>query len=145
MDWKRESAEELREYEAKKEALRSLPEDIAQIMAERKKLGCAASDSAPVKGGGSVWEDRQINLIAKQEKLEFSLAVVRAWVSRVERGLAILSTEERTILERFYIHPERNAADRLAGDLHIDVKTVYHRKDAALRRYTLARYGCTEI
>ncbi len=145
MDWKREATEELREYEAKKAALRSIPEDIAQIKAERKKLGCAASDSAPVKGGGSVWEDRQINLIAKQEKLEFSLEVVRAWIKRVERGMAVLSTEERLILDRFFIAPQKGNVDRLCEELCLEKTAVYIRRDRALRHYTLARYGCVEV
>lgn len=146
MDWKRESAEELREYEAKKAALRSLPEDIAQLKAERKKLGCSTSDSAPVKGGGSVWEDRQINLIAKQEKMEFSLAVARAWVKRVEKGLALLSEEERLILDRFFIAPQQKGdVDRLCEELCLEKTAVYMRRDRALRHYTLARYGCVEV
>lgn len=145
MDWKKESEEELREYAAKREALRNLPEEIAETKAEKTRLGGASSSRAPVKGGGSAWEDKQINLIAKEEKLEDSLAHAKKSVKRVEMGLLILNAEERLILERFYIHPEHGAADRLAGDLHADVKTVYRWKYAALRKYTLARYGCTEI
>lgn len=145
MDWKRESVEELREYEAKKVALISLPEDIAQLKAERKKLGCSTSDSTPVKGGGSVWEDRQINLIAKQEKLEFSLAVTKAWVKRVEKGLSVLSEEERLILDRFYICPQKGNVDKLCEELCLEKTAVYVRRDRALRHYTLARYGCVEV
>lgn len=144
MDWKREAMDELREYEAKKAAVQSIPEDIAQLKAEAVRMGGTSSNSVPVKGGGSAWEDKQINLMAKIEKLKTSLVVTRHWVKQVEKGLALLNDEERLILERFYIRNERGAADRLAGDLRIDIKTVYHRKDAALRKYTLARYGCIE-
>lgn len=145
MEWKRESVEELREYEAKKVALISLPEDISQLKAERKKLGGSTTDSTPVKGGGSAWEDRQINLIAKQEKLEFSLAVAKAWVKRVEKGLSILSEEERLILDRFYISPQKGNVDRLCEELCLEKTAVYVRRDRALRHYTLARYGCIEV
>lgn len=144
MDWKREAMDELREYEAKKAAVQSIPEDIAQLKAEAVRMGGTSSNSVPVKGGGSAWEEKQINLIAKIEKLKTSLAVTRHWVKQVERGLALLNNEERQILERFYIRDERGAAERLAGELGIDVKTVYHRKDAALRKYTLTRFGCIE-
>jgi hypothetical protein len=47
-------------------------------------------------------------------------------------------------LERFYIKPEKGAADRLASDLNLDVKTVYKRKDAALRHFTVSLYGGVE-
>ena len=144
MNWKQESKEELREYEAKRMALESIPADLAQLRSEMSRLG-GASSSVPVKGGGSRWEDRQINLIVKCDKLETSLAYARRWVEKVEQGLSVLSPEERMILDRFYINPAKGNVDRLCGDLHLEKSAVYDRKDAALRRYTLARYGCAEI
>ena len=144
MNWKQESKDELREYEAKRKALESIPSDIAQLRAEMAKLGGGPS-SIPVQGGGSRWEDRQINLIVKCDKLKTSLAYTRYWVKKVERGLSVLSPEERMILDRFYINPAKGNVDRLCGDLHLEKSAVYDRKEAALRKYTLARYGCVEI
>ena len=144
MNWKQESKEELREYEAKKMALENIPVEIEQIRSEMCRLG-GSNNSVPVKGGGSRWEDRQINHIVKIDKLETSLAYVRDWVKKVEQGLSVLSPEERLILDRFYINPAKGNVDRLCGDLHLEKSAVYDRKDAALRRYTLARYGCAEI
>lgn len=144
MNWKQESKEELREYEAKRTAAENIPEEIRQLEAQMVKLG-GSSNSTPVKGGGSVWEDRQINLIVKADKLRTSLEYARDWVSRVERGLSVLTDEERLILDRFYINPAKGNVDRLCGDLHLEKSMVYDRKDKALRRYTLARYGCVEI
>lgn len=144
MDWKQESKEELREYEAKRMALNSIPTEIAQLRSEMSRLG-GSSSSVPVKGGGSRWEDRQINLIVKCDKLESSLVYVSGWVEKVERGLSVLSTEERLILDRFYINPAKGNVDRLCGDLHLEKSAVYDRMHAALRRYTLGRYGCVEI
>ena len=144
MDWKQESKEELREYVAKRTALESIPAEIVQLRSEMSRLG-GSSSSVPVKGGGSRWEDRQINLIVKCDKLESSLAYVSAWVEKVERGLSVLSTEERLILDRFYINPAKGNMDRLCGDLHLEKSAVYERMHAALHRYTLGRYGCIEI
>lgn len=144
MNWKYESMEELREYEAKRAAATNLPDEIAKLRASATMLG-GSNSSTPVKGGGSKWEDRQINLIVKYDKLETSLAYARGWVSKVERGLAILSAEERLILDRFYINPAKGNVDRLCDELHLEKTAVYNRKDAALRKYTLARYGCVEI
>lgn len=144
MNWKNESCDELREYEAKRVALESIPADLAQIKSNMTRIG-GSSCSVPVKGGGSSWEDRQINLIAKRDKLETSLTYVTDWVKKVERGLSVLSDEERMILDRFFIHPAKGNVDRLCGELNLEKTAVYERKDAALRKYTLARYGCTEI
>ena len=144
MNWKSESKEELREYEAKRLAAESIPEDIRELEAQMVKLG-GSSNSSPVKGGGSMWEDRQINMIVKMEKLRTSLEYAKDWVAKVERGLSVLSAEERLILDRFYINPAKGNVDRLCGELYLEKSMVYDRKDKALRKYTLARYGCIEI
>ncbi len=144
MNWKYESMEELREYEAKRMAVESIPEEIQQLRAQMVKLG-GSGNSTPVKGGGSPWEDRQINLIVKMEKLKSSLSYAKEWVAKVEKGLFVLTDEERLILDRFYINPAKGNVDRLCGELCLEKSTVYERKDKALRRYTLARYGCMEI
>ena len=144
MNWKLESMEELREYEAKRTAVESIPQEIRQLREQMGKLG-GSSSSVPVQGGGSRWEDRQINLIVKIDKLDASLGLAQDWVKKVERGLAVLTAEERLILDRFYINPAKGNVDRLCGELHLEKTAVYNRKDAALRKYTLARYGCVEV
>jgi len=144
MDWKQESAEELREYALKRAALMSIPAEISQIKSDMVRTG-GGTNTIRIKGGGSAWEDRQINLIAKKDKLEASLSCARAWVKKVETGLAILTQEERLILDRFYINPAKGNVDRLCEELCLEKSAVYDRKNAALRRYTLARYGCVEI
>lgn len=83
-------------------------------------------------------------IVRFREELRLSLDQAREWVKRVEEGLAVLTPEERLVLDRFFIHPEKGAADRLAGDLHLDVKTVYRRKDAALLHFTISLYGGVE-
>lgn len=144
MNWKQESKDELREYEAKRTAAQSIPEEIRQLEAQMVKLG-GSSNATSVKGGGSPWEDRQINLIVKIDKLTTSLNYAKDWVSKVERGLAVLTDEEKLILDRVYINPAKGNVERLCGDLHVERSAVYERMDKALRRYTLARYGCIEI
>lgn len=144
MNWKSEAMEKLRLYEAKKCALQRIPEEIKRLESVMMGIRSATADGTPVSGGGSGREDMMLNNIVQREELERSLEQVKQWVSLVDAGWVILTEEERLLLERFYVHPERNAADRLAGELGIDVKTVYKRKDAALRRFTVSLYGCAE-
>lgn len=66
------------------------------------------------------------------------------WTKAAKLRLAVLEKEELDILHRFYITPERGIAEKIAAERNVDVKTVYRRKDAALRRFTLALYGMTE-
>ena len=144
MNWKVEAIDKLRQYEAKKHSLYSIPIEIARLKSAMQSIRSATADCTPVNGGGSGREDMMLSNIVYREELERSLDQVKKWVAQVDAGLEILSADERLILDRFYIHHEKGAADRLAGDLKIDVKTVYRRKDAALRHFTVCLYGATE-
>lgn len=144
MNWKPEAVEKLRLYEAKKNAIQSIPEEISRLEIAMESIRSATSDGTPVAGGGSRREDMLLSNIVHRGELERSLEQAQKWVALVDAGLEILTKEERLLLDRFYIHPERGIAERLAEELNLDVKTVYKRKDAALRRFTISLYGGTE-
>lgn len=141
MDWKKEAIEKLRQYSAKKLSLRTIPEEIRRMELEMQSIRSASSDGSPSKGGGNGRENMMLSNIVRREELERMLEQARIWVALVNAALSLLSQEERLLLERFFIFPEKGAADRLAGDLHLDVKTVYRRKDDALRKFTISLYG----
>ena len=145
MLWKQAAIERLKLYEPKRLSLKSIPQEIRRLELEMQSIRSATSDGAPSEGGGSGREDRYLSNIVRREELECSLEQARIWVSLTDSALSLLNDEERLLLDRFFIHQEKQAADRLAGDLHIDVKTVYRRKDDALCRFTVALYGKTEM
>lgn len=145
MNWKYEAMEKLKSYNAKKQALRSIPEEIARLESEMRSIRSATSDGTPVSGGGSGREDRHLSNIVHREELSRSLEQAKAWVNLVDAGLAILSQEERLVLDRFYINPARGNVDRLCGEMGIEKSQVYARKDSALHHFTISLYGCTEI
>lgn len=145
MDWKHEAVEKLKQYEAKKLSLSSIPEEIRRLESEMRSIRSAMSDGSPVKGGGNGREDMYLSNIVHREELERALEQAEIWVSLVDAGLKILSPEERLILDRFYINPARGNVDRLCGELGIEKSQVYFRKDAALHHFTISLYGCSEI
>lgn len=145
MNWKHEAVEKLKQYEAKKLSLSSVPEEIRRLELEMQSIRSAMSDGSPIKGGGNGREDMYLSNIMRREELERSLRQAEIWVSLVDAGLKILSPEERLILDRFYINPARGNVDRLCGELGIEKSQVYSRKDAALRHFTVSLYGCSEI
>ena len=145
MNWKYEAMEKLKSYNAKKQALRSIPEEIARLESEMQSIRSATSDGTPVSGGGSGREDRYLSNIVHREELSRSLEQAKVWVSLVDSALAILNSEELLILDRFYISPARGNVDRLCMELGIEKSQVYARKDSALHHFTLSLYGCTEI
>ena len=144
MNWKFEAIEKLKQYEAKKQSLRSIPEEIARLESAMKSIRSATADGTPVQGGGSGREDMMLSNIVHREELERALEQAKKWVALVDAGLEILSEEERLILDRFYVHPAKGNVDRLCGELCIEKSQVYSKKDAALRHFTISLYGGTE-
>lgn len=145
MNWKFEAMEKLKLYEAKKQSLRSIPEEIERLESAMKSIRSATADGTPVKGGGSGREDMMLSNIVHREELDRALEQAKKWVDLVDAGLEILSQEERLILDRFYIHPARGNVDRLCGELGIEKTQVYTKKDSALHHFTISLYGCSEI
>lgn len=145
MDWKREAMEKLKRYNAMKQSLRSIPEEITRLELEMQSIRSATSDGTLVSGGGSGREDRYLSNIVHREELSRSLEQAKVWVRLVDTGLAILSQEERLVLDRFYINPAMGNVDRLCMELGIEKSQVYTRKNSALHHFTLSLYGCAEI
>lgn len=144
MDWKKEAIDKLRQYTAKKQSLKSIPEEIKRLESELVSIRSATGDGTPVAGGGSRREDMLLNNIVRRQELERTLAQAKLWVSMVDKGMQVLGQSERLVLDRFFVHPEMGAAERLASEMGLDIKTVYRRRDSALRRFTIALYGVCE-
>ena len=66
-------------------------------------------------------------------------------VAAVERGLSVLQQQERSLLERMYITPERGAVKRIMEENGLlEESSLYRRVNKALLRFTVAMYGATE-
>ncbi len=144
MNWKQEAIDKLRCYAARKHALVSLPRQIEETKLRRESVRGARIDGKAAVGGGSNREDMLLGSLVHQEELERRLRMTEAFVSGVESALEVLDQEDRLILDRFYIHPQRGCADRLCDELSLERASVYRRKDQALRRFTMALYGWEE-
>ena len=146
MDWKSVAIEKLKDYQAKKQALETIPMQIAEIKSTMTGIRSVGAISVPVIGSkGNGREDMYINGIAKIEELERELERTKLWIRIVDRGLSVLNREERLVLERLYINREKYAAERLCDDLGLmDARTVYKRREQAVRLFTIALYGYTE-
>ena len=144
MNWKQEAIERLEQYTAKQQSLTLIPEEIKRLESVAARLRGVQMDGVSVKRTDTRREDGMLNNIVQREELGWALEQAQKWVDQVDTGLSVLDSEQKMILDRFYIHAEKGAADSLAGDLAMDVKTVYRRKDAALKRFTIALWGCVE-
>lgn len=139
--WRMDALNDLQAHNSRKQALENIPSRIAELEESLVAIRSATSDGTPVKGGGSGREDMLLNNIVARDKLKLSLAHTREAVTRTERGLAALNITDRRILECFFVSPREGAADQLAAELHLDKKTVYNRRNSALRLFQIAMSG----
>ena len=61
MNWKYEAIEKLKEYSAKKQSLKSIPEEMARLESAMQSIRSATADGTPVSGGGSGREDMMLS------------------------------------------------------------------------------------
>lgn len=139
--WRDQAINDLNNYEAKKQSLINIPDQIRELEEKMASIRSQAAESVSVKGSGGSKDDAYLNNIVARDRLNAKLEENRRFVSRVNNSLSILSEEEREILRRFYMTQERGAAYNIAEEKAIDHKTVYHRKDDALHKFTTAMYG----
>lgn len=139
--WRRQAESDLREYEAKKKSLENIPDQIRELEEKMTSIRSQTADSVSVKGGGGSRDDAYLNNIVARDRLQANLEDSRRFVSRVSNAISILTEDEKEVLRRFYMVPEKGAAYNMAAEKHVDHKTVYRWKDDALDRFTIAMYG----
>lgn len=143
--WKYKAIDKLRDYPLQKCALQNLAEEITRLESEAYSIKSATGDGTPVKGGGSGREERLLSNIVKREELKAMLHRAQLAVQMADRGLAVLSADEKHILEVMYIVSERGKVERLLNELGLqEESSLYKRINKALYRFTVAMYGATE-
>ena len=143
--WKYKAIDKLKDYSAQKAALQNLPDEIRRLESEACSIKSASADGTPVKGGGSGREDRLLSNIVRREEHKAMYKRAKLAVGMIDRGLSVLSQEERHILDVMYISRERGYIDSLMMDCGLaDERSVYKKADKALLHFTIAMYGATE-
>lgn len=145
MNWKTEAKEKLRKYGAMRLAVVNIPEEIKRLEIDAKGIRSAKSDATPVAGGGNRREEAMINNIVHRQELAWTLEQAHLWLRSVDRGFTALSSDEKKILHRLYIYPEKGNLEQLCKELGMETSSVYRRRDKALERFTLALYGITDL
>ena len=139
--WRKQAESDLKIYEASKQALINIPDQIKELEEKLTSIRSQSADNVSVKGGGGSRDDAYLNNIVARDRLKANLEDSRRFVSRVSNALSILTEDEKELLRRFYMIPEKGAAYNMAAEKHVDHKTVYRWKDDALDRFTIAMYG----
>ena len=145
MNWKNEAMDRLRQYDAMRLAVANLPQEIRRLELASKAIRSARTDGDPVRAGGGRRREEAIlaNMMTRQE-LQWRLEQARRWLAYTDRALEVLNPEEKMLLERFFIYPQKGIAERLCSEMGVESSSVYRKRDKALQRFTVALYGGVE-
>lgn len=144
MNWKAEAMEKLQRYDAMRLAAVNIPEEMERLEIDLQSIRSARSDTIRVSGGAGKREDAILSNIIQRQELARNLRQAQIWLQATDRALTTLNSEEKLILHRLYICPEKSAITRLSSELGVDASNIYRRRDRALKRFTLAYYGIDE-
>lgn len=146
LNWCVFAIQRLRDYEGRKDAIDSLKTQINGLEEKFKAIRSATTDGTPVQGGNeNKREEMLIHNIATREELENNLKIIQNEVEITEKGLAVLTEDEKLILTRFYVQDTKGYVDRLCDELFISKTELYRQKDKALKKFTMACYGIVEL
>ena len=59
----------------------------------------------------------------------------------IEETLASVDDEKRRILELLYVRKARGNVDKLCRELYCEARTIYRKRDAAIREFTMRFFG----
>ena len=144
MNWKQEAKEKLRRYNAMRLATINIPQELERLEIDARSIRSAKTDGTPVAGGGNKREEALINNILHRQELTWTLQQAQLWLQITDRALSALSSDEKQILHRLYIYPEKGGVERLCKELGMETSSVYRRRDKALKHFTIAYYGIEE-
>lgn len=141
MNWKNEAIERLSKYTAMSRAIDNIPIEIQRLEQDSVSLRGVRTDKVCRASSPSRQDDVLIGNIIKQELLHRNYENARMWVRSTDRALSVLSQEEKTILERMYINPQRGVVSLLCQELGMEQSSIYRKRDQALYHFTIALYG----
>ena len=144
MNWKAEAKEKLKRYDAMRLASINIPQELERLEIDAQSIRSPKLDGSGAGGNVRNREDAMLNNIIHRQELTWTLQQAQIWLKSTDRALTALPNDERLILHRLYIYPEKGSVDRLCKELGVEVSSIYRRRDRALRHFTLAYYGIDE-
>ena len=136
----------LKDYEDRKTAVDNITEQISVLNDKFTSIRSATTDSTPVQGGNeNKREEMLIHNISTREELKTNLDIITREIAVTEKALDTLTEEEKLILTRFFILREKGYVERLCDELYVSKTRLYQKKEAALKKFTLACYGIVEL
>lgn len=145
MDYTYFAVQRLKEFEAKKLAIKQIDDELRHLEASFTALSSVSHDKTVGKSGESSREQRLIDNIAWRTELENNKRITLWGIEITQRGVEALSKNERRILDMFYIRPQKDHIYRLCDELHVSQSELYRMKNNALRKFAIFCYGVVDI
>ena len=122
-------------------AIIQLREELITIGAEYAAIKATNYDKMPAGSGENLQEEKLVSAIAKKGQKEKELELNERRVADIERLLAQLDDDERSIVDCMIINHDKYAADSLADTLGYERAHIYRIRDRALMKLCRLRYG----
>jgi hypothetical protein len=140
--WQDIAVEELRGYNTLKESIPSIRLKIEAMTAQIQAIkGSPDLSQTRVQGGKRNSDDFLVDALSEKEKLRNLLRANIIQLKSIDRVLGVLDNEENLVLEMLYISPSRGNIEYLCEELHCGRSGVYRKRDTALKKYTIYKYG----
>lgn len=144
MNWKNEAIERLTKYSAMIQAVENIPREIDRLACSVQELHGRKIEKTRTAKNAGPGDDVLIGNIIKRQELTHIYENAKIWVDTTNCALSVLNAEERKILERMYISPQRGIVGQLCTELGVEQSSIYRKRDQALYRFTIALYGAAE-
>ncbi len=143
MNWEKEAINDLKTYRARKGSIENVKEKIKALeLQARDPKGCSITSSG---GGAASHEDVLINNIAERGRLTLLVTTTEMLIGAIENGLKQCTEQQRRILEIAFINHTPNYIDVLSKEFGYEKTKIYELRRKAIRQFTIALYGITDL
>ena len=134
--WKYRAIDRLKGYRGKKVSIQNLKDQLARLESKETSIRNAADPESGVK------ENALLSILVEKDEYAEMLFRAEKFVEVVERGLSVLSEEERHWLDMMYIQPTKDSKEKLMEELGLqETSSLYKRINKPLHEFTVAIYG----
>ena len=141
MNWKNEAIDRLTRYSAMVQAVENIPKELKRLERSIQELRGYSPERLPGAKNPGPRDDVMIGNIIKRQELCDNYENAKIWVDTTKQAMSVLNNEEKTILTKMYVTPEKGVVSQLCHTFGVEQSSIYRKRDQALYRFTMALYG----
>lgn len=122
----------------------AMSEELSNLQSEMTAM--PSPSDVPITGTGTNRaEARLINLIGRIDDTKFRMGIVERDLKMIEAGMKQMDEYERALLEGFFVHGAKNAAESMMNRFYKERSTIYNDRRKALEKFTRSVYGLVMV